>query len=253
MNKELYDDVENVFQILTKIATGGSYDDEQTSNIYKEIRLRLIKNGRLDSLLPSFIKIYRDLPAFWGFIKNQEATYAARRSFLAEQFKSLFDYLEKDINIGVIDDVVNQAAYISSEYVRDVWRKAIIRREQDPEGAITAARTLLEATCKYILGQSKISYNEKADLGDLYKLTAKQLKLAPDDYTEQVFKQILGSAASIVNGLGSLRNKISDAHAIANKRARPLPRHAMLCVNLAGSVAEFLIMTFEEKFLKTSQ
>lgn len=251
MNKELYDDVETVFQILTKIATGGSYDDEQTSNIYKEIRLRLIKNGRVDSLLPSFIKTYRDLPAFWGFIKNQEGTYAARRSFLAEVFTPLFDYLEKGSN-NVLDDIVNQAAYISSEYVRDVWAKAVIRREQDPEGAITAARTLLEATCKHILAKTQTSYSEKADLGDLYKLTAKQLKLSPDDYTEQVFKQILGSAASIVNGLGSLRNKISDAHAIANKRIRPSPRHAMLCVNLAGSVAEFLIMTFEKK-VKTNR
>jgi hypothetical protein len=127
-----------------------------------------------------------------------------------------------------------------------MWAKALGRRADDPEGAITAARTLLEATCKHILDKANIAYNDDADLPELYKLTANHLNLAPDRHTEQQFKQILGGATSVVNGLGSLRNKILDAHAISTVRTRPSPRHATLCVNMAGTMAEFLIATFEQ-------
>jgi len=81
----------------------------------------------------------------------------------------------------------------------------------------------------------------------LYKKLAKILKLAPDDYTEQIFKQILGGCASIVSAIGSVRNKLSDAHGQGPLRARPLPRHAELVVNLAGNMATFLIETWDAR------
>jgi hypothetical protein len=70
------------------------------------------------------------------------------------------------------------------------------------------------------------------------------LKLAPDDHTEQVFKQILGSCQSVVESLGALRNKLSDAHSPGPKRARPQARHAELAVNLAGAMSTFLVATW---------
>jgi hypothetical protein len=66
---------------------------------------------------------------------------------------------------------------------------------------------------------------------------------------EEVFKRILGGATNVVENLGSLRNKIGDAHG----KGRPvavLPRHAQLAVNLAGTIATFLVETWlarEEK------
>lgn len=76
------------------------------------------------------------------------------------------------------------------------------------------------------------------------------MNLAPSQHTEQQFKQILGGAESVVNGLSSLRNKISDAHAIGAVRARPSGRHATLCVNMAGTMSEFLISTYEHMSYK---
>lgn len=82
----------------------------------------------------------------------------------------------------------------------------------DPEGAITSSRTLIETTCKYILDELKITYKDDIELPKLYKLTAENLNLAPDQHTEQIFKQILGGCQSVVDGLGALRNKLSDSH-----------------------------------------
>jgi hypothetical protein len=131
------------------------------------------------------------------------------------------------------------------EVVHRRWTAALERRATDPEGAITLARTLLEDVIKWLLSKERVSYDDKADLPALYRLLAKELRLAPDAYTEEVFKKILGSCQSVVESLGTLRNRLSDAHSSGPLRAKPLPRHAELAVNLAGTMATFLIATWE--------
>jgi hypothetical protein len=132
------------------------------------------------------------------------------------------------------------------------WTIAMERRGSEPEGAITLARTLLEDVCKWILHQAGETWREADDLPVLYRKLAKALKLAPDDHTEAVFKQILGSCQSVVESLGALRNKLGDAHSPGPKRARPQARHAELAVNLAGAMATFLVATWEARQTETS-
>jgi hypothetical protein len=127
------------------------------------------------------------------------------------------------------------------------WMQAMERRTSEPEGAITIARTLLEDGCKWILEKAGETWRETDDLPVLYRKLAKVLKLAPDDHTEQVFKQILGSCQSVVESLGALRNKLGDAHSPGPKRARPQSRHAELAVNLSGAMATFLVATWDAR------
>ncbi len=84
------------------------------------------------------------------------------------------------------------------------WIAAVERRADDPQGAITLARTLLEDVCKWILDEAEAEYPDNADLPVLYRRLAKVLRLSPDDHTEQTFKQLLGSCQQIVELLGSL-------------------------------------------------
>jgi hypothetical protein len=131
--------------------------------------------------------------------------------------------------------------------VHEMWEKALKRRQDDPEGAITAARTLLEQTCKFILDETGEEYAHDADLPKLYALCAKQLNLAPDQHTETAFKTILGNAQQVVNTLATIRNRLGDSHGKSRAQVRPKPRHAQLAVNLAGSMAMFLIGTWQEQ------
>lgn len=131
------------------------------------------------------------------------------------------------------------------------WQAALDSRSSDPERSITLARTLLEDVCKWILHEAGDGWAEADDLPALYKKTAKVLNLAPDDHTEQIFKQILGGCQSVVSALGALRNKLGDAHSIGPKRVRPAARHAELAVNLAGTMSTFLIATWGTKSDKT--
>lgn len=133
------------------------------------------------------------------------------------------------------------------EQIHGRWTAALDRRSTDPAGAITLARTLLEDVCRWLLEELDDKAANHDDLPALYRKLAKVLKLAPDDHSEQVFKQILGSCQQVVEQLGALRNKLGDAHGGGPRRARPAARHAELAVNLAGSMATFLVATWEAR------
>lgn len=130
-------------------------------------------------------------------------------------------------------------------FIREAWQKALDRIPDAPDGAITAARTLVETVCKHILDELGEEYGENTDLPKLYGLVAKGLNLAPSQHAEEGFKKILGGAHSVVDGLANLRNRLGDAHGQGKRLVRPLPRHAELAVNMAGSMASFLLATFE--------
>ncbi len=235
--------VESIKNLLISYATGGTASNTD----YKELRKEIIANQLIDSKLPRFIKTCRTLSEFWGLIKSKFDHYSDRRDYLRQEFEPLLSFLEQSSNTP--SDSVNNEILSSVDYgsVHIAWNKALERRINDPEGAITSARTLLEAVCKHILDEEQVAYQEKDDLPKLYSLTAKQLNLSPSQHTEQLFKQTLGGCHAVVDGVGALRNKLSDAHARGKVAVRPLPRHAELAVNLAGTMATFILATWEQK------
>ena len=181
----------------------------------------------------------------WGFIKPKFPSYAERRTFIWDEFRKLSEFAElRDVNPS--DAVVSEAMYrFDFEHVRIAWTKALERRASDPEGAITMARTLLESVCKHILDEAGESDETTPDLNKLYKQTASLLNLTKAQHEEVVFKQILGGCTAVVEGLGALRNRLSDAHGKGKGGAKAAPRHAELAVNLAGSMAMFLLATWD--------
>ncbi len=73
-------------------------------------------------------------------------------------------------------------------------------------------------------------------------MAAKALNLAPDQHSEEPIKAILRGAITLVSGIGTLRNKLGDAHGRGGgRRVKALPRDASLAVNLAGGMATFLV------------
>ncbi|MCG2786502.1 MAG: abortive infection family protein [Anaerolineae bacterium] len=234
--------------LLINLATGNGAENAE----YQELRQYFLDSPSTKSLLPSWVRTNRDLSQFWQFIKFKFRTYEERRIFIWDEFAHLLDFLEtgsKTPSDQTVSDVLKR---FNAESVQIVWTKALDRRKSDPEGAITAARTLLETICKHILDEKGIEYTNRTDLPQLYHLVSIELSLSPCQYTEDIFKQILGGCSSIVNGLGTLRNRLGDAHGQGKKTVRPAARHAELAVNLAGSVALFLVETWESRNSNTS-
>lgn len=118
----------------------------------------------------------------------------------------------------------------------------------DYQGAITNARSLVEATLLGIIkeyGDEEVAPND--DLLRLFKQVQKLLNLEPDRQDiNDALKQVLRGLSSIVNGLATMRNKMSDAHAASY---RPGKHHAKLAVYAATTLVDFLFDTagYQEK------
>lgn len=114
--------------------------------------------------------------------------------------------------------------------------------EGDFDGAITNARSLVEAVLSALEKEFDPNPPEyDGDLPRLYRRVQKHLNLSPgQESLAECLRQILSGLTSIVSGLATLRNKMSDSHVISYK---PLEHHAKLAVNSARTLCNFLFET----------
>jgi hypothetical protein len=112
----------------------------------------------------------------------------------------------------------------------------------DYDGAITNARSLLEA----VLAELERHLNENpprfdGDLPKLYKRVQKGLNLEPGrPDIEQPLKQVLSGLNSIIAGISSISSRMGDRHV---RTYKPAKHHALLMVNTARTLANFLFAT----------
>jgi hypothetical protein len=124
----------------------------------------------------------------------------------------------------------------------------------DYDGAITNARSLIEAVCIQIIEKTnKQQYNSSGDLVKIFKDLKKSLNMTIDkeDYPLSL-KTIISGLDSIVNGISDLSNGTSDRH---NRIYKPQKHHAKLAVNCAFSFCDFIIESFlfqQDKKIRTN-
>lgn len=242
-DKAFAETAETLRNMLLARATGGAADNWE----YRQLREAVLEDKRFSEFAPRFLKTCRTAGDFWEFIKGEFPTYAERRTFIRQQFAPLLDAAEHGAGAPADVPVEQALGVLDSDSVRDAWTKALGRRNEDPEGALTSARSLLETVCKHLLDDLGEVYEDGAELPKLYRQVSERLQIAPSQHSEQVFKQILGGCAAVVEGLGALRNRLSDAHGKGRLPAKPAARHAQLGVNLAGSMTLFLVETWQAR------
>jgi hypothetical protein len=124
--------------------------------------------------------------------------------------------------------------------------------QKDPAAAIGAAKELVESTCRFILDDYGVTYDERtASLTDLYKLTATELRLTREAVPEsakgsRASHRVLQNLTTAVQSLAELRNELGLGHG----RTTPSPalaRHARLAANSARAVVEFLLETWHSR------
>jgi len=241
--ESLLDKIELLQNQLIGTATHGGSDNA----IYVRLRRELLANASISHQLPRYIRTCADLNQFWQFIKYKFPSYAERRQFIWNDFRSILDSASGLGHSPATDTVSDVLQRFNAENVHRIWSKALERKTVDPEGALTTARTLLETVCKHILDEIGQAYSTDADLPKLYRMVAENLKLAPSQHSESIFRQILGGCQAVIEGLGAARNRLSDSHGQGKKAIKPASRHAELAVNLAGSMALFLVSTCEAR------
>ncbi|WP_261521691.1 abortive infection family protein [Burkholderia multivorans] len=220
-----------------------------TRRVYSQERVAQL-NGK-----PKLKDAIREMldPRLWiDLAKNGFAVEAA-----AEQVNEILNYdgyeVVRDGNLykvrelsGAVIEVENrfdQSSELSELIIEEQIQKCREKIEGgDYSGAITNARTLIEAVLLKI--ESELDPSPQGNDGDLVKLfqrVRKHLNLEPSRQDiSDALKQVLSGLASIVLGLATMRNKMSDAHGVPYKPSR---HHAKLAVNAAKTLADFLFDT----------
>ncbi|WP_368186411.1 abortive infection family protein [Aestuariibius sp. HNIBRBA575] len=216
---------------------------------YKSVRLKLIEDTASKKLLPTFVRSSQDAASVrsaLSTVASGPGSWAKRRSHVQEAFIPLLTFLEE--GGGAADPTITDGlnAY-DAPAVQAAWAKALERRTNDPEGAVTAASTLLEEVCKHIIEDCGETWGTNWDVPKLYGEASSLLQLAPSQHQEQVIKKILGNCNQVVQNIGVWRNKGGDAHAGGRTRVPFKPSHSALAVNLAGAMALFLVQTLQSK------
>lgn len=216
---------------------------------YAEEKIRSI-NGT--EHLPALIRAILDPRDWLEFEKPREDAVAYLNDYLKfDGFEITRDgefFSVRDLTGGAVAfDYPSRASREVNQLFIDQQIKKCDRKlaENDFDGAITNARSLLEAVLSEVeqelSPQSPPPYD--GDIVKLYKRVQKLLNLEPSrtDISDPL-KQVLGGLASIVSGLAGLRNKMGDAHV---RSYQPAKRHAVLVVNAAKTLAAFVVETKE--------
>lgn len=160
--------------------------------------------------------------------------------------------VEKQATGVIVEPFISKVATLDFDTVQIEIARALPNLKDDPEDAVTAACSLVEAVCRSILIELKLPLPAKKDIEGLLKAVQEPLGLSPGrtdipPEIEQDVRQVLGGLTSVAKGVGALRTHGGDAHGHEKGSRRLDARIARLAINAASSIALFLIETWERK------
>lgn len=244
-----YDKIGILIANIENCLIDASTSPERNEAEYKKLRDVLLRayhskqDANFNKVFPDILTKYQTLNSFWQFIKHELATYGERKNYIYDEFSPLKQYVESKV-FSTDAKLLKAEFRLSSDYITEMIDKANRRiKNKDYDGAITAARTLVEE----VESEIYIELNDgkdnefKGDMNKLYSAIAKKLNLTVDKDLDSRLKKILSGLYSINDGIAGLRNIASDSHA---KSYSPQAHHAQLAVNSAFTLCQFLCDTY---------
>ncbi len=159
---------------------------------------------------------------------------------------------ERKASGGIVEPFIAKVATIDFDTVQIEIGRALASLDSDPEDAVTAACSLIEAVCRSILVELALPLPPKKDIDGLIRAVQDPLGLAPGrsnlpQEIEADIRQTLSGLTSVAKGIGALRTHGGDAHGREKGFRRIDGRIARLALNASSSLALFLIETWERK------
>lgn len=159
---------------------------------------------------------------------------------------------EKNATGAIVEPFTSKLATLDFDTVQIEIARALLSLKEDPEDAVTAACSLIEAVCRSILIELGLSLPSRKDVDGLIRAVQEPLGLSPGRTDlplemEQDIRQILSGLTSVAKGVGALRTHAGDAHGREKGYKRIDARIAQLSLNAAMTLALFLIETWERK------
>lgn len=233
----------------------GSNDELDVTNSFGSKNFSLLSTYRISSPFSKY-ELLNGLPEKdkEEILKAILLIYPVRDHDPEVRWVEYLPNLSADENSVVSSDALKR---ISFDHIRDQIQKCEAKiAGEDFEGAVTNARNLVESICLFILEEIRQHpVKNEGDLPRLYREVTKELKLAQDDTQEQTLKQMLTGMISIIQGIASFRNNSSDAHGSSpSSKLNLLEKHqAIMVVNLAKTLTEFLFIEFEKAHVNNDE
>ncbi len=182
----------------------------------------------------------------WALVPKDRI--AGRHTYVGQR---LADLGHRSVSRAKAAADVHDAAWMSGEIER--LEGAV---DRDPALAIGTAKDLVETCCKTILGERGVTISPKADLPELTKLLAKELKLVPDDVAAhrkgaETVRLILRNLSALTQYLSELRGLYGSGHGRDGKHRGLQPRHARLAIGAAVTFIDFMVATYREQSINS--
>ena len=156
----------------------------------------------------------------------------------------------KQFQIRPIGSTISIAApavrKIDRGYIRDLGKRAIKDiNETNYDSAITKSRTLLEEAFCYVIEKQDEVPSNSGDIGKLYNQVKTLYSMHQDGGTDKRINMLLSGLEKIVSAITQMRNEGSDSHGVGLKRINIKDYHALLAVNAATTMADFILSVGE--------
>lgn len=134
-----------------------------------------------------------------------------------------------------------QLSSLTAHATRQQWFTAASRLSDSPASAVTAARALVETTCKTVLTERGQDPDKRGRLDRLFKQTAHELGIRATDGGGQAVYQLINGLVQAVNGLAAVSNLAGDRHGLTAGEKITDHSLAALAVHAAGTVSLFIV------------
>ena len=244
-----YNSGPDLVQIFNELGFSGVYGKEFPARWYyaQERLTTLNEKGQIDKFLKYFLHPQNLLGLEEGV---QNKIYDIVNRYLVHDgfcVKST----ETDIIIEKLD-----GSLVKTEKIQKVNNQFIIEnatkcedriKSGDFSGDITSAHSLLESVLKYVYKDIFSVNPENLNLPDLYKEVVKKLNIHATSNLDNGLKKVAGGLNTCVVSISEIRNKSSDGHGGSELKYRVEEHHALLVVNAAKTIAQFLFESHKKQ------
>lgn len=137
---------------------------------------------------------------------------------------------------------------MNNQYVITLSKKLRNKvNNHDLDSAVTESRTLLEEVMIHLLEEKGEKNESRGNLRRLYKQVKELYSMCSDKQLDTRINKLLSGLKSIVAAISEIRNNYSDSHGVGAGRKNIKDYHALLVVNSAITMSEFLLSVAENQ------
>jgi hypothetical protein len=195
---------------------------------------------------------WRDFASFKSFwlANSGYGSWAARRAMVAEAITPVLQDLYQRQDAPPTTSLAPPAldALTDASAIHEHLRRLSGTVDADPRLAVSVAKDLVESTAKLVLRQRAVPYTGKEDLPALVARAQESLGLhaagvAAVSEEARALRLILGSLATLTQGVTELRNKVGVGHGRESVPTWVKPRHARLASGAAATWCNLMLET----------